>query len=128
MKAAKVIEFFSKNWYNTISLLISLTAVLIAIQANNYARRSSTPDLVINRIGDDSWSIFADGCYSSSKNQYRLSLSSMPEYWISNNGGLPSALIDVDFTSDLDDDIKSESSKWSVTLYYSSPAAREHTW
>jgi hypothetical protein len=122
------IRFFKQNWYNTISLLISLAAVFIALQANSYARRSSTPDLVVNRVGDSVWRIFADACHKSSRNEYELRLRSYPEYWISNNGGLPTALIDADFTSDFDSVIKDEFGKWSVSLYYSSPAAAEHSW
>jgi len=118
MNTTKLIAFFKKNWYNMVSLLISLTAVLIALQANNFARRSTTPDLVVNRVGDNIWHIFADACYKSSSNEYELSLSSLPEYWISNNGGLPAALIVIN----------DEFGKWSVSLYYSSPAAGEHTW
>ncbi|HLO16323.1 MAG TPA: hypothetical protein VK206_15935 [Anaerolineales bacterium] len=113
MKTTKLFRFFKKNWYNTVSLFLSLVAVFIALQANNYARQNSTPNLVVKDIGElngrgkeTSWILNIDGCYHKSRNTYELELVTGNEYWISNSGGLDSALVSLDFKSRLDEDLK----------------------
>lgn len=119
------IDFLEANWYDTISLILSLTALVVAIQANIYARKNSTPTLSIKDNNDRRgakypmyWPLQVGGWNRKSTCGYELEFTSSNEFWISNNGGLSATLVSVSFITDFDKAIKSDrAEKWNVTVH-----------
>jgi hypothetical protein len=109
MNSSTILDFFVTNWHNALSLILSLAALVVAIQANIYAKRNSTPTISIKdnyeRKGQKSttdWRLNIQGHYRKSTRAYELILRAPGEFWITNSGGINSTLVDVSFVIDVD--------------------------
>ena len=125
MNSSTTLGFFVTNWYNVIALILSLTALVVAIQANIYARKNSTPTISIKdnqeRSGQKSttnWRLNLQGCYRKSIRAYELVLRVPGEFWITNSGGMNSTLVDINFVIGVDRVLENRfGTKWYIEMH-----------
>jgi hypothetical protein len=105
----EVVKFLKKNWASTISLVISIIAVLISMQSNMYSRKASSSDILIEDIGElynrgnhQTWYATVYGCDDDYSDGYVLHFNTGGEFWLSNMGGLDTTLLATYFVSDID--------------------------
>lgn len=124
----KVLDFLKKNWANTISISISIIAILISIQSNAYSRKSSNSEILVEDIGEvynngnyETWYLTVYGCNDDYSDGYLLYLETVGEFWLSNIGGLDTTLLATYFTSEFEiydprfD--KNARDTWSTSIY-----------
>lgn len=90
-----------KDWINITILAMTFIALLLAIQANLYSRKSVTANLVImddqeyySGSNTDKWGFWIDGCKNFIGGN-TLRFHSLGKFWIRNDGGLDTSLIKV---------------------------------
>jgi hypothetical protein len=96
-------RFFAQNWFNLGTLLISVIALVVAVQSNLFAKeandiaRSSTNPL-LNVVGDnETGNITVTGCNYDSQEPYRLKREMLDIFTFLNKGGLSASLLKVRF-------------------------------
>ncbi len=99
-------KFLLKNWFNVVTLVISVIAIIVAYlslmtarEANVLTLANSSPNLIIlDKEVNEPKLIIINGCKASSKQKYVISRQMSDKFSFANNGGRAVSLVEVKFT------------------------------
>jgi hypothetical protein len=92
-------EFFSKNWFNLLTVIIAIVAIFISLRGNEVALSASTPKIrIINDYGDYGI-VVVWGCFNKNNtNSYQIHRYASEALTFLNQGGRTASLIKASFS------------------------------